>query len=157
MQPLGGGKTPEPPLCTPLFPVSLRHYYRRVCVCGQELEALKSELEDSLDTTAAAHDLRSKREQEVLELKRAMDDEARNHESAVQDLRHKYTQQLDEANEQLDQTKKVRATEISADYIKPVPYSSEQFRSNVQWRRYGVDWSEHVHGPPTFARGCFSD
>jgi len=71
------------------------------------LEALKSELEDSLDTTAAAHDLRGKREQEVTELKRAMDDEARSHEAAVQELRHKYTQQLEEANDQLDQTKKV--------------------------------------------------
>jgi len=71
------------------------------------LEALKSELEDSLDTTAAAHDLRGKREQEVTELKRAMDDEAHSHEAAVQELRHKYTQQLEEANDQLDQTKKV--------------------------------------------------
>ena len=71
------------------------------------MEALKSELEDSLDTTAAAHDLRGKREQEVTELKRAMDDEARSHEAAVQELRHKYTQQLEEANDQLDQTKKV--------------------------------------------------
>lgn len=73
----------------------------------QELEALKSELEDSLDTTAAAQELRGKREQEVTELKRAMDEESRSHETAVHELRHKYTQQLEEANEQLDQNKKV--------------------------------------------------
>jgi len=60
-----------------------------------------------MDTTAAAQDLRSKREQEVTELKRLMDEEARNHETVVQEIRHKYTQQLDETNDQLDQTKKV--------------------------------------------------
>ena len=73
----------------------------------QELEALKSELEDSLDTTAAAQELRGKRDQEVAELKKALDDEAESHETVVTTLRHKYTQQLDTANEQLEQTKKV--------------------------------------------------
>ena len=68
---------------------------------------MKSELEDSLDTTAAAQELRGKREQEVTELKRSIDEEARSHETAMQELRHKYTQQLEEANDQLDQTKKV--------------------------------------------------
>ena len=69
---------------------------------------MKSELEDSLDTTAAAQELRGKREQEVTELKRAMEEEAHGHETALHELRHKYTQQLEEANDQLDQTKKVR-------------------------------------------------
>jgi len=68
---------------------------------------LKSELEDSLDTTAAAQELRGKREQEVAEMKRVMDEEIHNHETLVQELRHKYTQQLEETNDQLDQTKKV--------------------------------------------------
>jgi len=68
---------------------------------------LKSELEDSLDTTAAAQELRGKREQEVTELKRQMDEEAHGHETVVQELRHKYTVQLEEANDQLDQTRKV--------------------------------------------------
>jgi len=69
---------------------------------------LKSELEDSMDTTAAAQELRGKREQEVTELKRVMEEEAHSHETALHELRHKYTQQLEEANDQLDQTKKVR-------------------------------------------------
>jgi len=71
---------------------------------------LKSELEDSLDTTAAAQELRGKRDQEVAELKRVMDEEVRNHETVVHELRHKHTQQLDETNDQLDQTKKVAST-----------------------------------------------
>jgi len=94
------------------------------------LEALKSELEDSLDTTAAAHELRGKREQEVTELKRAMEEEARSHETSVQELRHKYTQQLEESNDQLDQIKKV-ARQIQNNY--PVirwPVDIDQIRSD---------------------------
>jgi len=68
---------------------------------------LKSELEDSLDTTAAAQDLRQKREVEVTELKKQLEDAARTHDVQLQDLRHKHTQQLEQVNEQLDQTKKV--------------------------------------------------
>lgn len=68
---------------------------------------MKSELEDSLDTTAAAQDLRQKREVEVTELKKQLEDAARTHDVQLQDLRHKHTQQLEQVNEQLDQTKKV--------------------------------------------------
>ena len=95
------------------------------------MEALKSELEDSLDTTAAAQDLRGKREQEVTELKRAMDDEARGHETAVHELRHKYTQQIDETNEQLDQTKKVNGWFQSYRWIKVGPQIQATFHSFV--------------------------
>jgi hypothetical protein len=76
---------------------------------SQELEALKNELEDSTNTTAAAEVLRTKREQEVVELKRSIDEEARGHEATVQELRRKHTQQLEEAGEQLDQVRKVAA------------------------------------------------
>ncbi|KAE8282747.1 Myosin-11 Myosin heavy chain 11 Myosin heavy chain, gizzard smooth muscle [Larimichthys crocea] len=44
---------------------------------GEELNALRSELEDSLDTTAAQQELRAKREQEVAMLKKAMEDEGK--------------------------------------------------------------------------------
>lgn len=74
---------------------------------SQELEALKNELEDSTNTTAAAEVLRTKREQEVVDLKRSMEEEARSHEAAVQEMRRKQTQQLEEASEQLDQVRKV--------------------------------------------------
>ena len=49
----------------------------------QELEALKSELEDSLDTTAAVQQLRDKREHELLALKKNLEDESKNHEQQV--------------------------------------------------------------------------
>lgn len=73
----------------------------------QELEALKNELEDSTNTTAAAEVLRTKREQEVIDLKKSLDEEVHAHETAVQEMRRKYTQQLEEAAEALDQAKKV--------------------------------------------------
>lgn len=68
---------------------------------------MKTELEDSLDTTAAAQDLRNKREQEVVQLKKVIDDEVKNHENQLQEVRHKYNQQIEQINEQLDQAKKV--------------------------------------------------
>merc|ERR1711946_87805 len=43
---------------------------------NEELEALKNELLDSLDTTAARQELRTKREQELAALKKALEDEA---------------------------------------------------------------------------------
>lgn len=73
----------------------------------QELEALKSELEDSLDTTAAVQDMRQKREVEVGELKKRLEEEGKQHEAQVQDIRHKHAQQIDQFNEQIDQVKKV--------------------------------------------------
>jgi len=60
-----------------------------------------------MDTTAAAQDLRQKREVEVTELKKQLEEAARTHDVQLQDLRHKHTQQLEQVNEQLDQTKKV--------------------------------------------------
>ncbi|KAM8845605.1 myosin-14-like [Spinachia spinachia] len=76
---------------------------------GEELNALRTELEDSLDTTAAQQELRAKREQEVAALKKTMDDEGRGHEAQIQDLRQKHSQVVEELNEQLEQAKRVRA------------------------------------------------
>ncbi|CRL04792.1 CLUMA_CG017848, isoform A [Clunio marinus] len=73
---------------------------------NEELEALKNELLDSLDTTAAQQELRSKREQEVASLKKAFEDETVNHESQLQDMRHKHGQELSLINEQLENIKK---------------------------------------------------
>ena len=74
---------------------------------GEELEALKSELEDNLDMTAAMQDLRNKRELEVIQLKKMLEDDAKLHDNQLQDVRHKHSQQLEQVNEQLEQVKKV--------------------------------------------------
>lgn len=68
---------------------------------------MKSELEDSLDTTAAVQDVRQKRELEVVQLKKLIEDEGKNHEQQLQDVRHKHGQQVEQLNEQVDQAKKV--------------------------------------------------
>ncbi|XP_077387392.1 myosin-14-like isoform X1 [Festucalex cinctus] len=76
---------------------------------GEELNALRSELEDSLDTTAAQQELRAKREQEVAMLKKSMEEEGRSHEAQIQDLRQKHGQVVEELSEQMEQAKRVRA------------------------------------------------
>uniref|UniRef100_A0A8D3CXG2 Myosin, heavy chain 11b, smooth muscle n=1 Tax=Scophthalmus maximus TaxID=52904 RepID=A0A8D3CXG2_SCOMX len=76
---------------------------------GEELNALRTELEDSLDTTAAQQELRARREQEVAMLKKAMEEEGRSHEAQIQDLRQKHSQSVEDLSEQLEQAKRVRA------------------------------------------------
>ena len=73
----------------------------------QELEALKSELEETQDQTATVLDMRTKREQEVVQLKKAIEDEVNSHEQQITELRHKQGQQIEQLNDQLDQSKKV--------------------------------------------------
>ena len=75
---------------------------------SQELEALKSELEDSLELTAAQQEVRNKREQEVLQLKKALEDEVKSREVQLQEVRHKNSQQVEQVNVELDSAKKVR-------------------------------------------------
>ena len=50
---------------------------------------------------------RTKREQEVVELKKAIDEETRNHEAQVQDMRQRHGSALEELAEQLEQAKRV--------------------------------------------------
>lgn len=52
---------------------------------------------------------RTKRETEVTQLKKVLEDEAKVHEQQVADMRHKHNQAFDELNEQLEQAKRVRA------------------------------------------------
>lgn len=50
---------------------------------------------------------RAKREQEVTSLKRAIEDENRNHEAQIQEMRQKHTQVVEDLTDQLEQTKRV--------------------------------------------------
>uniref|UniRef100_A0AC11CA98 Myosin heavy chain 10 n=1 Tax=Ovis aries TaxID=9940 RepID=A0AC11CA98_SHEEP len=76
---------------------------------SEELEALKTELEDTLDTTAAQQELRTKREQEVAELKKALEEETKSHEAQIQDMRQRHATALEELSEQLEQAKRFKA------------------------------------------------
>lgn len=73
----------------------------------KELESLKSELEESIDTTTAAQEMKQKRESELVALKRSVEEETVAHEAAMAQLRQKHTQLVEELNVQLETTKKV--------------------------------------------------
>lgn len=51
--------------------------------------------------------LRTKRETEVAQLKKTLDEDARVHEQQLAEMRHKHGQAFDELNEQLEQAKRV--------------------------------------------------
>ena len=71
------------------------------------MEAIKSELEDSVEVTATQLELRNKRESELGDLKKGLDEETRSHETHLAELRHKHNQAMEELNEQLDTFKRV--------------------------------------------------
>lgn len=50
---------------------------------------------------------RSKRETEVTQLKKTLEEEAKMHEQQMADMRHKHNQAFEELNEQLEQAKRV--------------------------------------------------
>ena len=74
---------------------------------SEELEALKSELEDSLETSVAVQELRNKREMEVVHLKKQIDDESKAKETQIQELRAKHSAAQEQLNEQIDTAKRV--------------------------------------------------
>ncbi|XP_056458277.1 myosin-10 [Gadus chalcogrammus] len=75
---------------------------------GEELEALKTELEDTLDTTATQQELRSRREAELSDLQRCVEEETRRHEVQLSELRIKHSSTIDNLQEQLDNSKRAR-------------------------------------------------
>lgn len=81
---------------------------------NEELEALKNELLDSLDSTAAQQELRTKRELEVATLKRHLEEDGQAHEIQMTEIRHKQNQMLENLNEQLDTVKKTKLTSDKA-------------------------------------------
>jgi myosin protein heavy chain len=73
----------------------------------QELEALKTEFEESLDATAAVQELRNKREDELRDLKKSLDDAQKKYDGNLYELRAKHNQQTGVLNEELENVKKV--------------------------------------------------
>merc|ERR1719410_898960 len=76
---------------------------------NEELEALKNELLDSLDVTAAQQELRTAREKELANTKRNLEEAVTNHEQSMTEMRHKHSQDVSQLNNQLDQVKKAAA------------------------------------------------
>lgn len=81
------------------------------------MDNLKSELEESIDTTAAAQEMKAKREQELESLKKSINEESAAHEAAMSNLRQKHSHLVEELNGQLESTKKVSMNQNSLIFI----------------------------------------
>ena len=68
---------------------------------NDELERLKNELLDSLDSAAAQQELRT-----LASLKKILEDEMANHEAVITEMRHKHSHDAQGLNEQLDKLRK---------------------------------------------------
>ncbi|KAA8595010.1 hypothetical protein FQN60_012145, partial [Etheostoma spectabile] len=70
----------------------------------RELQAHLAELQEDLESEKM-----SKREQEVAELKKALDEETKNHEAQIQEMRQRQATALEELLEQLEQAKRFKS------------------------------------------------
>merc|ERR1719234_942067 len=77
---------------------------------NEELEALKNELLDSLDVTAAQQEMRTAREKELANIKKALEEEVASHEQGTAEMRHKHSSELASLNNQMDTLKKSKAS-----------------------------------------------
>jgi len=75
---------------------------------NEELEALKNELLDSLDVTAAQQEMRTAREKELANIKKSLEEEMGQHEQMTTDMRHKHSSEISQLNNQLDLIKKTK-------------------------------------------------
>ncbi|XP_051752208.1 myosin-9a isoform X2 [Ctenopharyngodon idella] len=108
---------------------------------AEELEALKTELEDTLDSTAAQQELRAKRETEVAQLKKTLEDEARSHEQMLVEVRQKHNQAFEELNEQLEQSKRNKASVEKAK--QALESERNELQIEIQSLSQGKNESEH--------------
>lgn len=74
------------------------------------MNELRSELELSADATQVQKDLQRKRDEDMVELKQQIEEEAKEHEQQMASLRQKSNQVAEELNTQLDQLKKNKSS-----------------------------------------------
>ena len=77
------------------------------------MESLRVMLEESEGSAATQQEIRGQRETELLAMKQTLEEEAASHESAISAMRHKYSKQIEELNEQLDSARKVSCCFVS--------------------------------------------
>ena len=77
-------------------------------MCVQELEQLRDSLEEAESSTEAQKEIRAQRDNELTQVKKALEEEVVQHETAVSSLKQKYSKNLDDLNEQLAAAKKVQ-------------------------------------------------
>merc|ERR1719225_506320 len=98
---------------------------------NEELDALKNELLDSLDVTAAQQELRTAREKELNNTKRTLEEAVSNHETMMTDMRHKHSQDMSQLNNQLDMVKKTanQAEKMKAQYESELADITHELKS----------------------------
>ena len=126
---------------------------------SRELEDLGERLDEAGGATAAQVELNKKREQELLKLRRDLEESALQHESQVSALRKKQQDAANEMADQIDQLQKVKSRSVLeirlislffGDLCKGLTYSeymvvSRQYgrkerRSECGWQRV-IEWS----------------
>ncbi|KFD61976.1 hypothetical protein M514_05674 [Trichuris suis] len=75
---------------------------------AEELETLKTELEESHDHSHIQQELRTKREEELAQLKKTLEDETSVREQLIHDTKQKYLIQIESLTDLLEQTKKAK-------------------------------------------------
>lgn len=76
---------------------------------NRELEELSERLDEAGGATAAQIDLNKKREQELLKLRRDLEEQSLQHESQIATLRKKAQDAANEMADQIDQLQKVKS------------------------------------------------
>lgn len=90
---------------------------------------------------------RSKREQEVAELKKAIDEETKNHEAQIQEMRQRHATALEEVSEQLEQAKRVSGSYLVWYTLvfyqlrdrKALFFCSVQFKANLEKNKQSLE------------------
>ena len=76
---------------------------------NRELEDLAERLDEAGGATSAQIELNKKREQELLKLRRDLEEQSLQHESQVASLRKKQQDAANEMSDQIDQLQKVKS------------------------------------------------
>ena len=76
---------------------------------NRELEELSERLDEAGGATSAQIDLNKKREQELLKLRRDLEEQSLQHESQISSIRKKAQDASNEMADQIDQLQKVKA------------------------------------------------
>lgn len=81
---------------------------------------MRGELEVTADATVVQKELQRKRDEEFSELKKQIEEEAKEHETQMGSLRTKHNQLVEELNNQLDQFKRNKNSLGNLNFLQPV-------------------------------------
>lgn len=86
---------------------------------SRELDELGERLDEAGGATAAQIELNKKREQELLKLRRDLEEQTLQHEAQVSSLRKKQQDAANEMSDQIDQLQKVKSRSVARVLLLP--------------------------------------